>query len=71
MYLYDQFSFFFLFTRRFRVPTARAMAVPSDITYDEKKALVHKFDSLLLLLYTFLLRHTPTHRTHWKAAREN
>jgi hypothetical protein len=34
------------------------MAVPSDITYDEKKALVHKFDSLLLLLYTFLLRHT-------------
>jgi hypothetical protein len=35
------------------------MAVPSDITYDEKKALVHKFDSLLLLLYTFLLRHTP------------
>jgi len=47
------------------------MAVPSDITYDEKKALVHKFDSLLLLLYTFLLRHTPTHRTHWKAAREN
>jgi hypothetical protein len=33
------------------------MALPSDITYDEKRALVHKFDSLLLLLYTFLLRH--------------
>jgi hypothetical protein len=33
------------------------MALPSDVTYDEKKALVHKFDSLLLLLYTFLLRH--------------
>ena len=33
------------------------MALPSDIRYDEKKALVHKFDSLLLLLYTFLLRH--------------
>jgi hypothetical protein len=47
------------------------MAVPSDITYDEKKALVHKFDSLLLLLYTFLLRHTHSHRTYWKAAREN
>jgi len=39
------------------------MALPPDITYDEKKMLAHKFDSLLLLLYTFLL--TLTVLTIW------
>ena len=39
------------------------MVLPPDINYDEKTLLAHKFDSLLLLLYTFLL--TLTVLTIW------
>jgi len=37
--------------------------LPSDVAYDEKKLLLHKLDSLSLLLYTFLL--TLTVVTIW------
>jgi len=39
------------------------MSIPPDINYDEKKSLLHKLDSLSLLLYTFLL--TLTVVTIW------
>jgi len=38
-------------------------ALPADVSYDEKKLLLHKLDSLSLLLYTFLL--TLTVVTIW------
>ena len=37
--------------------------LPPDVSYDEKKLLLHKLDSLSLLLYTFLL--TLTVVTIW------
>ena len=38
-------------------------ALPPDVSYDEKKSVLHKLDSLSLLLYTFLL--TLTVVTIW------
>ena len=31
------------------------LPLPPDVSYDEKKSVLHKLDSLSLLLYTFLL----------------
>ena len=39
------------------------LALPPDVSYDEKKSVLHKLDSLSLLLYTFLL--TLTVVTIW------
>lgn len=39
------------------------MSIPADVNYDEKKSLLHKLDSLSLLLYIFLL--TLTVVTIW------
>jgi len=44
-------------------PVPAAPLLPSDVKYDEKKMLLHKLDSLSLLLYTFLL--TLTVVTIW------
>ena len=40
-----------------------ALVLPPDVSYDEKKSVLHKLDSLSLLLYTFLL--TLTVVTIW------
>ena len=39
------------------------LVLPPDVSYDEKKSVLHKLDSLSLLLYTFLL--TLTVVTIW------
>ena len=39
------------------------LPLPPDVSYDEKKSVLHKLDSLSLLLYTFLL--TLTVVTIW------
>lgn len=39
------------------------LSLPPDVSYDEKKSVLHKLDSLSLLLYTFLL--TLTVVTIW------
>ena len=39
------------------------VVLPPDVSYDEKKMVLHKLDSLSLLLYTFLL--TLTVVTIW------
>lgn len=42
---------------------AQSLVLPPDVSYDEKKMVLHKLDSLSLLLYTFLL--TLTVVTIW------
>ena len=42
---------------------AQPLVLPPDVSYDEKKMVLHKLDSLSLLLYTFLL--TLTVVTIW------
>jgi len=51
------------FYKRYTPPNMDGAVVPPEISYDEKKLLLHKLDSLSLLLYTFLL--TLTVVTIW------
>ena len=55
----DKYIHIFLF-RKMSLPFSR---LPPDINVDEKKMLAHKFDSILLLLFVFLL--TLTVLTIW------